>query len=111
MAYEYDELSLLTPANFADNCRVMIVAFDLLLLNGESLMHLPLDERRDILHTTFKTSIAKFEFAEHIDVTTDMWQQHDGGNKKRKVQSNKKRITNVHAAMISNDDSTDVAIG
>lgn len=46
---------------------VCIFAFDILYLNGDVLLHLPLAARRDILHRTFKTQKGKMEFTSSVD--------------------------------------------
>jgi DNA ligase-1 len=49
--------------------QVAVFAFDLILLNGESLMALPFVKRREILHATFREREAQFYFARFKDTT------------------------------------------
>jgi DNA ligase-1 len=46
---------------------VCLFAFDLLYLNGESLLKKPLSERREKLYSHFQPVDAKFQFAAHLD--------------------------------------------
>ena len=48
---------------------VAVFAFDLLLLNGEPLIKKTLQERRQILRTTFKETKGNFYFAQNTDCT------------------------------------------
>ena len=48
---------------------VAVFAFDILFLNGCSLMELPLVERRGILRQKFVSNPGKFQFAQSIDST------------------------------------------
>lgn len=50
--------------------RVKVFAFDLLYLNGAPLLHMPLVERRQLLHTHFAAVHDEFEFATHRDCST-----------------------------------------
>jgi DNA ligase-1 len=45
--------------------QVIMTAFDLLFLNGKSLLKTPLSERRRLLETHFKEVAGKFDFAKH----------------------------------------------
>ena len=56
----------------AEDVQVAIVlyAFDLLFLNGESLVKRTLQERRELLHQTFNEVPNEFAFAQHSDCTT-----------------------------------------
>jgi DNA ligase-1 len=45
--------------------QVIMTAFDLLFLNGKSLLKTPLSERRRLLKTHFKEVAGKFDFAKH----------------------------------------------
>lgn len=47
--------------------QVCIMAFDLLYLNGESLVKKPLKERRDLLHSSFTEVENQFMFAQYRD--------------------------------------------
>lgn len=49
--------------------KVIVCAFDLLYLNGESLLEKPLEERRDLLRKHFKPVEHKFCFAQSMDGT------------------------------------------
>ena len=49
--------------------QVIVQAFDLMYLNGESLLDRPLAERRDLLHKNFKPVDGKFQFAMALDHT------------------------------------------
>ncbi|KIJ68471.1 hypothetical protein HYDPIDRAFT_106670 [Hydnomerulius pinastri MD-312] len=52
--------------------RVCLFAFDLLYLNGESLLQKPLDERRELLRKHFQVVTGEFDFAKSSDgETTD----------------------------------------
>lgn len=48
--------------------QVCIFAFDLLYLNGKSLVKMNLRERRDLLHSSFKEEESKFMFASASDI-------------------------------------------
>ncbi|KAJ2909936.1 ATP-dependent DNA ligase Cdc17, partial [Coemansia aciculifera] len=48
---------------------VCCFAFDLLFLNGEALIRLPLRQRRDLLHKHFTPVLNKFQFATAKDLT------------------------------------------
>eukprot|EP00835_Amoeboradix_gromovi_P000981 NODE_38_length_30618_cov_0.377142.p4 type:complete len:433 gc:universal NODE_38_length_30618_cov_0.377142:11753-10455(-) len=48
---------------------VIVVAFDLLYLNGESLLQHPFNERRELLYKHFKQRSNVFEFAKNKDCT------------------------------------------
>merc|ERR1712091_384330 len=50
---------------------VIVLAFDLLLLNGESLLRNTLRERRTRLHASFKAVKNGFAFADSVDVDGD----------------------------------------
>jgi DNA ligase-1 len=50
---------------------VIVQAFDLMYLNGESLLDRTLDERRKLLHRSFKSIENKFQFATSLDHTED----------------------------------------
>lgn len=50
--------------------QVCLFAFDLLYLNGEPLIHLPLRERRERLHQAFTPVPGRFEFATALDAHT-----------------------------------------
>merc|ERR1711934_728 len=50
---------------------VIVLAFDLLLLNGESLLRNTLRERRQKLHASFKAVKNGFAFADSVDVDGD----------------------------------------
>lgn len=47
--------------------QVCVFAFDLLYLNGESLIKLPLRRRRELLRESFAEIEGKFQFAKHMD--------------------------------------------
>eukprot|EP00758_Cryptobia_borreli_P012888 Tbor_TRINITY_DN5787_c0_g1::TRINITY_DN5787_c0_g1_i1::g.20852::m.20852/K10747/LIG1; DNA ligase 1 len=47
--------------------KVCVFAFDILYINGESILHKTLEERRKILYDTFKEIPGKFQFAQKID--------------------------------------------
>lgn len=47
--------------------KIALQAFDILYLNGKSLLKETLEERRKILHQTFKTQQGRFMFAKGID--------------------------------------------
>lgn len=47
---------------------VCVLAFDLMLLNGKPLLHLPLRQRRELLRTHFRVVPGRFSFAKGIDV-------------------------------------------
>lgn len=51
--------------------KVHIFAFDLLYLNGESLLQRSFKERRDLLHAHFKPVVGEFAFATSRDADTD----------------------------------------
>ena len=54
-------------ANEADiKVQVCIYAFDLLYLNGESLVKEPFQKRRDLLYSSFKEIEGEFVFAKSI---------------------------------------------
>eukprot|EP00761_Pharyngomonas_kirbyi_P007191 gb/GECH01007200.1/.p1 GENE.gb/GECH01007200.1/~~gb/GECH01007200.1/.p1 ORF type:complete len:791 (+),score=168.03 gb/GECH01007200.1/:1-2373(+) len=46
---------------------VCVFAFDILYLNGKSLLKMPLTERREQLHSSFSTIQGSFEFAKYLD--------------------------------------------
>ena len=46
-------------------------AFDMLYLNGESLLKSTLEERRAKLHASFEITKGKFEYAKHWEGTTN----------------------------------------
>ncbi|CAG8450582.1 15279_t:CDS:10 [Funneliformis caledonium] len=48
---------------------VCLFAFDLLYLNGESLLKKPLKERRELLHDSFQKVDDEFSFAQHMNVS------------------------------------------
>lgn len=50
--------------------QVCVMAFDLLYLNGESLVKKPLKERRSLLHSSFSEVESKFMFAQYRDGDT-----------------------------------------
>ncbi|ANZ77150.1 BA75_03371T0 [Komagataella pastoris] len=56
--------------------QVCLFAFDILLLNGESLLELPLKERRKILHENVRPIEGKFQFAEAMDADNVAEIQH-----------------------------------
>jgi DNA ligase 1 len=47
--------------------QVIVQAFDLMYINGKSLIHRPLSERRSLLHEYFHPVSSKFQFAQYID--------------------------------------------
>jgi len=49
--------------------QVIVQAFDLMYLNGESLLDRPLAERRELLHKNFAPVDGKFQFATALDHT------------------------------------------
>jgi ATP-dependent DNA ligase len=51
-----------------DGVSVCVLAFDLMLLNGEPLLHLPLRQRRELLRAHFRVVPGRFSFAKGIDV-------------------------------------------
>ena len=51
--------------------KVIVQAFDLMFLNGESLLNRTLAERRDLLKKNFKPVEGKFQFATSLDHTED----------------------------------------
>ena len=51
--------------------QVCIFAFDLLYLNGKSLVSQPLVERRNLLHTIVKPVLHKFQTASYLDTDLD----------------------------------------
>jgi len=51
--------------------QVIVQAFDLMYLNGESLLGRPLHERRDLLHKHFSVVPGKFTFAVSLDHKED----------------------------------------
>ena len=93
-----DEFTLMTDiVKHNKQVKIMIIVFDLLYLNNESLMRLPLLRRRSTAHSIFTTISGQFEFSEHIDVLYSEWQSDQPNIKSTKVKQG--RITNV------NDDS------
>lgn len=48
--------------------KVAVFAFDLLYLNGEPLMSLPLRKRRQLLMDSFDDTQPRFHFAQHRDI-------------------------------------------
>lgn len=50
---------------------VIVQAFDLMYLNGESLLGHTLAERRELMHKHFKAVDGKFQFATYLDHTED----------------------------------------
>lgn len=64
--------------------QVCIYGFDLLYLNGESLITKSLSDRRDALRTQFDVVPAKFEFASSLDVPN----KFDKVNSKQKFNFN-----------------------
>ncbi|KAH3732720.1 DNA ligase I [Pelomyxa schiedti] len=48
--------------------RACIFAFDILYLNGQSLLNKPLCERREILHSSFNPSEGEFQFATYKNI-------------------------------------------
>jgi len=50
---------------------VIVQAFDLMYLNGNSLLHKTLSERRGLMHQYFKPIENKFQFATSMDYTPD----------------------------------------
>ncbi|AOA63434.1 GQ67_04253T0 [Komagataella phaffii] len=56
--------------------QVCLFAFDILFLNGKSLLELPLKERRKILHENVKPIEGKFQFAEAMDADNVAEIQH-----------------------------------
>ena len=53
-------------------CQVCVFAFDMLYLNGQSLLQRPLGERRDALHASFEPIPAEFAFAVAKDVMDEV---------------------------------------
>ena len=49
---------------------VCVFMFDLLYLNGESLVKKPLSERRKLLHENFVVVDEQFQFATNLDTST-----------------------------------------
>jgi DNA ligase 1 len=49
--------------------QVIVQAFDLMYLNGQSLLHRTLSERRALLHEYFHPVAGKFQFAQYLDHT------------------------------------------
>lgn len=68
-------LTRLTPRCRRRPCRALLrprpQAFDMLYLNGESLLKSTLEERRAKLHASFEIEQGKFEFAKHWEGTTN----------------------------------------
>lgn len=55
---------------------VVIFMFDMLLLNGESLLQKPLKERRALLRSTIKEVEGRMMFATSMEVCS--WEFHNG---------------------------------
>ncbi|GIQ81488.1 DNA ligase, ATP-dependent [Kipferlia bialata] len=55
----------------ADNVKVAIYAFDVLYLNGHSLLQTDLGERRELLHEHFQEKTGVFFYAQYRDMTAD----------------------------------------
>ncbi|CAN0331675.1 unnamed protein product, partial [Scytosiphon promiscuus] len=51
--------------------KVIVEAFDMLYLNGQSLLQRPLKERRELLRSTFKEIDGRFRFATFMDHKED----------------------------------------
>jgi len=51
--------------------KIIVQAFDLMYLNGSSLLNNTLSQRRDLLHKHFKPIDGKFQFATYLDHTED----------------------------------------
>lgn len=66
-----DDLEANTVLEKEAKVQIIVQAFDLMFVNGESLLNKPLSERRRLLHEFFKPIEGKFNFATYVDHVED----------------------------------------